>query len=606
MPQIINTNIASLNAQRNLNRSQDALSVSLQRLSSGLRINSAKDDAAGLAIAERFTTQIRGLNQAVRNANDGTSLSQTAEGALGELTNNLQRVRELAVQSANATNSASDRAALQNEVSQLVSEIDRVAQQTKFNGVSLLDGTFVAQQFQVGADANQTISIANIANAKVSVLGGTLSTTYASTTLAATGAPTGALAAGDLLINGRDIGVVAQDARLIVNAISAQSGLTSVTATASASASGALGAFTSLTGTAGGSANYSVVVGGVTVVNTGIQALTDSGALGAFTTVTGTTLGSATYTLTVGGVNVVNAVDPEVTTIDAAYVDAQVATNAAALTAAGVSYTGTAAAGTLQFTKANGTNLTISETLAGNAANGFASIAGGSNTYTPVYTDGTSVVNGAYIDAQLTANAAGLAAAGVTYTGTAAAGTLAFTKSDGSNLVLTETLSGDAVGGITTTINGGTTTDRGTITLAGTGANGIAVSGAAPADAGAGITAANSQVSTQTSNYTAALDTVDISSVAGANAGISIVDSALNSINSSRAALGAIQNRFSSVVANLQTTAENLSFSRSRILDADFAAETASLTRAQIMQQAGIAILSQANALPQSVLALLK
>src|SRR5690606_11301669 len=140
MAQVINTNIASLNAQRNLNRSQGTLNTSLQRLSSGMRINSAKDDAAGLAISERFTSQIRGLNQAVRNSNDGISLSQTAEGALGEVTNNLQRIRELAVQSANATNSTSDRAAMQQEVSQLIAEIDRVATQTNFNGVNLLDG----------------------------------------------------------------------------------------------------------------------------------------------------------------------------------------------------------------------------------------------------------------------------------------------------------------------------------------------------------------------------------------------------------------------------------------------------------------------------------
>src|SRR6201991_3500372 len=152
MPQVINTNVASLNAQRNLTTSQGQLATAWQRLSSGLRINSAKDDAAGLAISERFTSQIRGLNQAVRNSNDGISLAQTAEGALGEVTNNLQRVRELAVQSVNATNSASDRSAMQQEVSQLISEIDRVAGQTNFNGVKLLDGSFTSQAFQVGAN----------------------------------------------------------------------------------------------------------------------------------------------------------------------------------------------------------------------------------------------------------------------------------------------------------------------------------------------------------------------------------------------------------------------------------------------------------------------
>jgi len=172
MPQIVNTNIASLNAQRNLNSSQSSLQVSLQRLSSGLRINSAKDDAAGLAITERFNAQIRGLNQAARNANDGISLAQTAEGDLGQITNNLQRIRELAVQSANASNSSSDRSALNSEAQQLISEIDRVAQASSFNGVKLLDGTFSSQAFQVGANgtANDQITISSISSARTTAL----------------------------------------------------------------------------------------------------------------------------------------------------------------------------------------------------------------------------------------------------------------------------------------------------------------------------------------------------------------------------------------------------------------------------------------------------
>ena len=159
MAQVINTNIASLNSQRNLNGSQKDLETSLQRLSSGLRINSAKDDAAGLAISDRMTSQIRGYNQATRNANDGISLAQTAEGALGSTTGLLQRIRELAIQSANSTNSSSDRASLQAEVNQLKQEINRVSNQTEFNGLKLLDGTFSAQSFQVGANANQTINV---------------------------------------------------------------------------------------------------------------------------------------------------------------------------------------------------------------------------------------------------------------------------------------------------------------------------------------------------------------------------------------------------------------------------------------------------------------
>ncbi len=171
MASVINTNVASLNSQKNLMKSQSALEVSLQRLSSGLRINSAKDDAAGLAIATRFTAQINGLNQAARNANDGISLTQTAEGALGEITNNLQRIRELALQSSNSTNSATDRASLDSEAQQLIQEITRVASQTSFNGLTLLDGSFKAQSFQVGANANQTIDVARIADARATALG---------------------------------------------------------------------------------------------------------------------------------------------------------------------------------------------------------------------------------------------------------------------------------------------------------------------------------------------------------------------------------------------------------------------------------------------------
>lgn len=177
MASIINTNISSLTAQRNLGMSQSSLATSMQRLSSGLRINSAKDDAAGLVISERFTTQIRGFNQAARNANDGISLAQTAEGALGEINNNLQRIRELAVQSVNVTNSASDRAALNAEVQQPIVEIDRVAAQTTFNGQKILDGSFGSATFQVGADVGQTISVGLATSMTQASIGQVASTT---------------------------------------------------------------------------------------------------------------------------------------------------------------------------------------------------------------------------------------------------------------------------------------------------------------------------------------------------------------------------------------------------------------------------------------------
>jgi flagellin len=181
MPQVIGTNVASLNSQRSLNTSQNALATSLQRLSSGLRINSAKDDAAGLAISARMTSQISGLNQASRNANDGISMAQTAEGGLQSVTESLQRMRELAVQSSNASNSGTDRAAIQQEVDQLVQQINTVSSQTAFNGVKLLDGSFNSQAFQIGANTGEKITISSIASAKADSLGvGTTSSYSAS------------------------------------------------------------------------------------------------------------------------------------------------------------------------------------------------------------------------------------------------------------------------------------------------------------------------------------------------------------------------------------------------------------------------------------------
>ncbi|MGK2940749.1 MAG: flagellin [Immundisolibacter sp.] len=240
MPQIINSNINALTAQRNLNRSEGDLATSLQRLSSGLRINSAKDDAAGLSISDRMTAQIRGLNQAVRNANDGISIAQVSEGALSEVTNALQRMRELAVQSANDTNSATDRASLQKEVSQLAQEISRIATQTQFNGKSLLDGSFGTGSFQVGAYAGQTISFA-IGNAQASAIGSNIvsSNAHVGGALTAAADITGGnnVAAQSLTVvgpTGSAAVVVGADntAKAIAAAVNAQSSNSGVTATA--------------------------------------------------------------------------------------------------------------------------------------------------------------------------------------------------------------------------------------------------------------------------------------------------------------------------------------------------------------------------------------
>ncbi|TWI02777.1 flagellin [Luteimonas cucumeris] len=392
MAQVINTNTMSLNAQRNLSTSGASLATTIQRLSSGLRINSAKDDAAGLAISERFSTQIRGLDVAVRNANDGISLAQVAEGSLTEIGNNLQRIRELAVQSANASNSSSDRAALNAEVKQLISEIDRVAKQSDFNGTKLLDGSFTSQLFQVGANAGQAIAIDKVVDAQSDALG---NVRFAN-------AQTGTAAA--------------------------------ITATTDNTLSG-------------------LVVNGVTIDNVSWKQGTS-------------------------GESVANGI-------------------------------------------AGAINAQIGET----------------GVYASV---GTGV--------------------------------------DAGRIVLTSIEEGRDF-----TYTAGTLTTADSIGMAGIASATVAATGT-----------------------TKFADDLDITTFAGAQQALEIVDAALTSVNGARADLGAIQNRFTSVVANLQASSENLAASRSRIRDTDFAKETAELTRTQILQQAGTAMLAQANQVPQNVLSLLQ
>lgn len=476
MSATINTNLSSLTAQRNSTKSQNDLSTAINRLSSGLRINSAKDDAAGLAIAERFTSQIRGLNQAARNANDGISLAQTAEGALGSTGANLQRIRELAVQSANATNSASDRAALQQEVAQLVAEIDRVGAQTQFNGINLLDGSFSSQQFQVGANANQTIAISGLSSARSSALGQTYGVSATGTTLTAA---TGITAAGQFTINGTDIyagAAVGGSAKDIAAAINARS-ISGVTATAQATS-----------------------VAGTTAATAGLTA--------------------GTATLTVNGI------------------------------AIGLNVTGVAATD-----RAN----TLAAINANSAATGVTATDNGSGL-TLAAADGRNI-------------------------------TSAVTLGTATNVAKQDL----GLGGVAATVYS-------SYNLSYTGTSPLVIAGSVNTAGTTGF----ANASTAATATGTALSVIDISTVNGANAALASVDAALTTVNSERAKLGAIQNRFSSTVSNLQTTSENLSASRSRIQDADFAAETAMLSRAQVLQQAGTAMIAQANQLPQQVLQLLR
>ena len=486
----INTNVSSLTAQRNLGMSSNALSTSIQRLSSGLRINSAKDDAAGLAISERFTAQIRGLNQATRNANDGISLAQTAEGALKASGDILQRVRELAVQSANASNSAGDRQALQAEVGQLVSELDRISQTTEFNGSKLLDGTFGTQQFQVGANANQTI-VAATGNLRTSVYGNNQNVAAAgANTAGASSTASNGVTGGTVGISGYlgtgTLTVVASDtAKATADQINAAKATTGVTATAR------------------------------TEVRLGGMAATGS------------------YTLSLTGDNTA---------------------------AVSVSFTITATSGADRLSAAVSAINDQSAKTGVNAA---------------LSSDGTQVV---------------------------------LTNASGNNITVADAASSTASAVTVTAYNAAGAATGSAVTLAAdTAANTSTVGGYITLDSekSFAVASASSQLTSGGSSLQKVAD-LDVTTFTNATNALKTVDSALAFINGERAKLGALQSRFETSINNLQVTSENLSASRSRILDADFAAETAALSRAQILQQAGTAMVAQANQIPQGVLALLR
>ncbi len=619
MPQIINTNVASLTAQRNLNKSQGQLNVSLQRLSSGLRINSAKDDAAGLAISERFTTQIRGLNQATRNANDGISLAQTAEGALGETSNSLQRIRELALQSANSTNSASDRLAINAEAQQLLAEVNRIAQTTEFNGQRILDGTFSTAQFQVGANANQTIQF-GITGATSNLLGAYQATGTAATSSAFDGS--------GFTINGTEVGV---------SAATSAAGVTADSATAKATAINAKTSETGVSATAANSlvgvapiagqtiANGDLVINGVAVgaiakdANAVTQGRSAATAINAVSNQSGVT---ATADASTGALTLA--------TTDGRNIDLSVGNGATAALVTNIfNATGLDAATEADPTGFNARSVVLDVTdgiLAAGAGTGALNEVELGDTLivdgvTYEFQDAATAVSGTNVKVTLVAAAgdqtdafgaalqsaiAGQDASQTTITATYTAGTdtLLLTQQKVGAYAITVDKTGltdAAVADVTGATAGGTdaagttaVSDRGELTLSS--AENFTLGGADLAFAGLGSA---SPALTQ-------LTSLDLSTVTGANSAISILDGSLSQVSSIRADLGAVQNRFESTISNLFTTSENLSAARSRILDADFAAETAALTRAQILQQAGISILAQANALPQSVLSLLQ
>jgi flagellin len=609
MAAFINTNVASMNSQRNLNSSQTALTTSLQRLSSGLRINSAKDDAAGLAITERMTSQIRGADQAARNANDGISLAQTAEGDLSQIGNNLQRIRELAVQASNGSNSASDRASMNAEATQLISEIDRVATNSSFNGVKLLDGSFSSQSFQVGANnsSNDRITIDSISSAKGSALGVGSGSSYKTDT-AGSAVTTAALAAGGLVINGYNVGASAKDGVSYANsdgsaiakaaAINAVSGQTNVTA--SVNATKVAGTTVIAQATTAGGYDTAIAAGDIKINGVDIGALAGAGskaergsqmaaAINAKSAQTGVT---ATFDTSTGAVGLA-AADGRNITIDKSVNKAAddtstgLTTGIASITAGSKTLTGT-----VSLTSSGKDGITVANGASNVSTGGAdAGVTAGGNTAA-----GDLKINGLDIGVITAgATAAATAAAAVTaINGTAGLSAMGIVASVSGNKVVLTRADGGAID-IVAKAQGTTTT-------------GLSSSDSKVAAGGAGATASGISVGTKAATATAGagMSSLDLTTASGAQAALTTIDSAISTVNSSRASLGAYQNRFASVVSSLQTSSENLSASRSRIQDTDFARETASLTRGQILQQAGTAMLAQANSLPNGVLALLR
>ena len=489
----VNTNVASLNTQRNLSSSAKGLDTSLQRLSTGFRINSAKDDAAGLQIANRLTSQINGLGVATRNANDGISLAQTAEGALQQSTGILQRIRDLALQSANGSNGATERAALQGEVSQLQQELNRISETTSFGGRKILDGSFGSQSFQVGANAYETINVS--------------------------------------------IGSAATD-RVGINRFTTES------AAATATASGA--AFSATSGSAYASASFNVN-----------SKLSDGDVA-----ISGAASGSASEVA-----RAINAKSDE-TGVTA---NARTVATLAGITASG----------------------TVSFDLSGLTSK---SLESDSATVSAVVNDLTDLSS--------------LADAINRETGKT--GISAVSKGNTIELVSSR---GDAIGISNYAGSGGATLQAKSFDAeddVGTAAT-IVAGGGARADGQVQLEAADAfSVNGLTGGLGAdgfseldSVKTIDISTSIGAQDALGIINGAISNIDSQRAQLGAVQNRFENTISNLQNISENSSAARSRIRDTDFAAETSELTKNQILQQAGTAILAQANQLPQAVLSLL-
>ncbi len=667
MPQVVNTNVMSLNAQRQLNKSQLMQNTAMERLSSGLRINSAKDDAAGLSISTGMQSQIRGLNQAVRNANDGVSMAQTAEGSMDEMTNILQRMRELSVQAANDTNSDSNRASIQIEVDQLYSELDRIASTTSFNGINLLDGSNKSTSLQIGSEANQSLSFSidavttkdlnlNAVSGLGELNGGRANTAAG-------------LVVSSVTVNGAVLSGTAAQADMataVAAEINTQTGLSGVTASAYNTVEGTAGSSGSTVGllingtainsngSAGGTGSMTDLVDTINRDVSGVTAsLNSSGALvlsndtGNQIDITGTATGSGLVVddyqgfvslssadgseITIGqsGTTGITAADASTTAQQMGFMlgsGSDVLTGGAVTTGAvtandGIQINGVdlgAVTGTTAADKAFAINAISDET--GVSASATTEVKYVVQVSQIAVESGLSI-NGVSIDFDTVAgnsvtslddvvaviNAAGIQ--GVVATADAATGSLVLTSQAGSDINVFadgDNTAGGIFVGVTLGSNlAGADKTHGAVTLTGKdGADVLLTSNAA--DQSLKDAALTKMGITDVGGSATSIGVgLSVTSVTGANNSIQRIDDALDKISDGRANLGAIQNRLGSTISNLQNVSQNISAANSRIRDADFAVETSALSKSQILQQAGTAMLSQANASTQNVLSLL-
>jgi len=590
MSLVINTNVASINSQRQLMNSGNALDRSSERLSSGQRINSAKDDAAGLAISNRMTSQVRGLDQAIRNANDGVSLVQTAEGALQEVTNILQRMRELSIQSANGIYNETDRNTLHAEVKQLKLELDRISATTSFNGQPLLDGSMADTFLQIGSEANQTIGI-DIASFNTSSLGGSSgdivgeSVAGVGTTHATEIAALNALEAGDLLINGTAIKPLTPDAETLNEALASinsdlegkgASVSSLVQVTAETAGSGVLRSPSetlTLTLRDGDGLEQTYTITGTNSMKELVNKVNSETSLEASVNPDGklvlTAPGASSLTVTEAGTTVRStgladghtdfALVVNDTSADKNGVTIQLGAGADAAVAGRVADLG------IDVQDANGNLLGAAVDASGTPAtlqegdlviNGIAI-----GKIAPVAGDDAATLAEAIRVINLSSNETGVVAFA-----NAAADGLALRSANGEEI----------------SIKYGDTADD---------LNVLAITGLKERNATEGV---------------GSVASIDISTAEGAQRAIGIIDKAIDQVSSTRADLGAVNNRLDFTVANLSNVSEKTSAARSRIVDADFAAETAALSRAQVLQQAATAMLAQSNARPEQVLQLLQ